>query len=128
MCHSPPLGSILHQLCNGVCYLPLPPFPPPLQSLNKLIEKEINPFVEEWEAAQFFPAHKVGCYQWHSCQWHSHRWRSHRWRSHRWRSHRWRSHQWRSHQWRSHQWRSHQWRSHQWRSHQWHSVAISGIA
>ncbi len=31
-------------------------------SLNKLIEKEINPYVDEWEEAKFFPAQKVrGC-------------------------------------------------------------------
>ena len=29
------------------------------QSLNKLIEREINPFVEEWEKAHSFPAHEV---------------------------------------------------------------------
>ena len=28
-------------------------------ALNKLIEKEINPHVDEWEAAQMFPAQKV---------------------------------------------------------------------
>ena len=28
-------------------------------SLNKLIEKEINPFVDEWENAKSFPAHEV---------------------------------------------------------------------
>lgn len=28
-------------------------------SLNKLIQKEINPHVEEWERAQMFPAQKV---------------------------------------------------------------------
>lgn len=28
-------------------------------SLNKLIEKEINPYVDEWENAKSFPAHKV---------------------------------------------------------------------
>lgn len=32
------------------------------QSLRKLIEKEINPFVDEWEAAKSFPAHKVPSY------------------------------------------------------------------
>ena len=31
------------------------------QSLNKLIEKEINPYVDEWEAARQFPAHEVSC-------------------------------------------------------------------
>lgn len=29
------------------------------QSLNKLIEREINPHVEEWEEAGTFPAHSV---------------------------------------------------------------------
>ena len=29
-------------------------------ALNKLIEKEINPYVEQWEAAKSFPAHEVG--------------------------------------------------------------------
>lgn len=29
------------------------------QSLNTLIEREINPFVEEWEKARIFPAHDV---------------------------------------------------------------------
>lgn len=29
------------------------------QSLNKLIEKEINPYVDEWEQAKTFPAHSV---------------------------------------------------------------------
>jgi citronellyl-CoA dehydrogenase len=29
------------------------------KSLNKLIEKEINPFVDEWEEAQIFPVHSV---------------------------------------------------------------------
>ena len=29
------------------------------QALNKLIEKEINPYVDEWEAAKSFPAHQV---------------------------------------------------------------------
>ena len=29
------------------------------QSLNKLIEKEINPYVDEWEEAEIFPAHSV---------------------------------------------------------------------
>lgn len=29
------------------------------QSLNKLIEKEINPFVDEWEEARSFPVHSV---------------------------------------------------------------------
>lgn len=29
------------------------------QALNKLIEREINPFVEEWEKAHIFPAHEV---------------------------------------------------------------------
>lgn len=28
-------------------------------ALNKLIEKEINPYVEEWEKAKMFPAQKV---------------------------------------------------------------------
>lgn len=28
-------------------------------SLNKLIEKEINPYVDEWENAKSFPAHEV---------------------------------------------------------------------
>lgn len=28
-------------------------------ALNKLIEKEINPYVEQWEAAKSFPAHEV---------------------------------------------------------------------
>ena len=28
-------------------------------SLNKLIEKEINPYVDEWENARSFPAHEV---------------------------------------------------------------------
>lgn len=28
-------------------------------SLNKLIEKEINPYVDEWEESHMFPAHKV---------------------------------------------------------------------
>lgn len=28
-------------------------------SLNKLIEKEINPFVDEWENAKGFPAHEL---------------------------------------------------------------------
>ncbi len=28
-------------------------------SLNKLIEREINPYVDEWEKAHIFPAHKV---------------------------------------------------------------------
>lgn len=31
------------------------------QSLNKLIEKEVNPYVDEWEAARQFPAHEVSC-------------------------------------------------------------------
>ena len=30
-------------------------------ALNKLIEKEINPYVDEWEAAHMFPAKKVSC-------------------------------------------------------------------
>ena len=30
------------------------------QALRKLIEKEINPYVDEWEGAKSFPAHKVG--------------------------------------------------------------------
>ena len=30
------------------------------QALRKLIEKEINPYVDEWEAAKSFPAHEVG--------------------------------------------------------------------
>ena len=29
------------------------------QALNKFIEKEINPFVEEWEAAKRYPAHEL---------------------------------------------------------------------
>ena len=29
------------------------------QSLNKFIEKEINPFVDEWENAESFPAHEL---------------------------------------------------------------------
>lgn len=29
------------------------------KSLNKLIEKEINPFVDEWENLKRFPAHEV---------------------------------------------------------------------
>lgn len=29
-------------------------------ALSKLIEKEINPYVDEWEKAQMFPAKKVG--------------------------------------------------------------------
>ena len=29
------------------------------ESLNKLIEKEINPFVDEWENAKRFPAHDL---------------------------------------------------------------------
>ena len=29
------------------------------RSLNKIIEKDINPFVDEWEAAFKFPAHDV---------------------------------------------------------------------
>ena len=29
------------------------------QALNKFIEKEINPYVDEWEKAHSFPAHKV---------------------------------------------------------------------
>ena len=28
-------------------------------ALNKLIEKEINPYVDEWEAARSFPVHSV---------------------------------------------------------------------
>ena len=32
-------------------------------SLRKLIEKEINPYVDEWEAAKQFPAHEVSRYQ-----------------------------------------------------------------
>ena len=28
-------------------------------ALRKLIEKEINPYVNEWEAAKAFPAHEV---------------------------------------------------------------------
>ncbi|GAB1607326.1 probable acyl-CoA dehydrogenase 6 [Argonauta hians] len=28
-------------------------------SLNKFIEKEINPYVDEWEKAEFFPAHEL---------------------------------------------------------------------
>jgi len=28
-------------------------------SLRKIIENDINPYVEEWEAAKMFPAHKV---------------------------------------------------------------------
>ena len=28
-------------------------------SLRKLIDKEINPYVDEWEAARSFPAHDV---------------------------------------------------------------------
>ena len=28
-------------------------------SLRKLIDKEINPYVDEWEAAKQFPAHEV---------------------------------------------------------------------
>jgi hypothetical protein len=31
-------------------------------ALSKLIEKEINPYVDEWEKAQMFPAKKV-CYK-----------------------------------------------------------------
>ena len=30
------------------------------QALHKLIEKEINPYVDEWEATKSFPAHEVG--------------------------------------------------------------------
>ena len=30
------------------------------QALRKLIEKEINPYVDEWEADKAFPAHEVG--------------------------------------------------------------------
>ena len=30
-----------------------------MASLNKLIEKEINPYVDEWEEARMFPAHQV---------------------------------------------------------------------
>ena len=30
------------------------------QALRKLIEKEVNPYVDEWEAAKSFPAHEVG--------------------------------------------------------------------
>ena len=29
------------------------------QTLNKFIEKEINPYVDEWEKAHAFPAHEV---------------------------------------------------------------------
>lgn len=29
------------------------------RSLNKIIEKDINPYVDEWEAACRFPAHEV---------------------------------------------------------------------
>ena len=29
------------------------------QALNKFIEKEINPFVDEWEAAKSFPAREL---------------------------------------------------------------------
>ena len=29
------------------------------QALRKLIDKEINPYVDEWEAAKSFPAHEV---------------------------------------------------------------------
>ena len=29
------------------------------QALNKFIEKEINPFVDEWELAKSFPSHEV---------------------------------------------------------------------
>ena len=29
------------------------------QTLGKLIEKDINPYVDEWEAAHTFPAHSV---------------------------------------------------------------------
>ena len=28
-------------------------------ALRRLIDKEINPYVDEWEEAQIFPAHKV---------------------------------------------------------------------
>ena len=28
-------------------------------ALRKLIDKEINPYVDEWEAAHAFPAHEV---------------------------------------------------------------------
>ncbi len=28
-------------------------------ALRKLIEKEINPYVDEWEAAKAFPGHQV---------------------------------------------------------------------
>ena len=29
------------------------------QSLKKLIDKDINPYVDEWEKQEMFPAHKV---------------------------------------------------------------------
>lgn len=29
-------------------------------AFNKLVEKEINPYVDEWEKAQMFPAKEVG--------------------------------------------------------------------
>ena len=32
------------------------------QALNKFIEKEINPYVDEWEKAKAFPAHEVHVY------------------------------------------------------------------
>ena len=36
-------------------------------ALSKLIEKEINPYVDEWEKAQMFPAKKVGVARYDGC-------------------------------------------------------------
>lgn len=32
------------------------------KALRKLIDKEINPYVDEWEAAKSFPAHEVSLF------------------------------------------------------------------
>ena len=32
------------------------------QALRKLIDREINPYVDEWEAAKSFPAHEVSLF------------------------------------------------------------------
>lgn len=37
-------------------------------ALNKLIQKEINPYVQEWEAAQIFPAKEVSFTECLKCQ------------------------------------------------------------
>ena len=38
-------------------------------ALGKLIEKEINPYVDEWERDKMFPAHKVGKGVWLRTAW-----------------------------------------------------------